>query len=118
MVEFIGRNKKLIIIGLVAWLVINVGAYRFFYLSETRLLNELYQRGALLTQNLASKIGSPLLNNNIPSLNNTIRSFEEIEDLYFIEIFDSENKFVTRSNFKAHQQDRATIENKKIIVSQ
>jgi len=115
MIEFIGRNKKKMIIGLVAWLIINVGAYRFFYLSESRLLNELYQRGALLTQNLASKIGSSLLNNDIPSLNTTIEGFEKIEDLCFIEILDSENKFVTRSNFKAHQQARTSIENKKII---
>jgi len=115
MIEFIGRNKKMIVIGLIAWLIINFGAYRFFYISGTRLLNDLYQKGVLLTQSLASKIGLPLLNNDIPALNMMIRGFEEIEDLYFIEIFDSENKFVTRFNPKTQPQGHINIENKKNI---
>ncbi len=34
MIEFIGRNKKMVVIGLIAWLITLIAAYRYFYLSE------------------------------------------------------------------------------------
>ncbi len=115
MVEFFNSNKKLVVISIVAWLILNIGAYRFFYHSKTRLLNDLYKRGIIIAQNLASKIGPSLLKNDLPSLNKTIQNFQEIEDIYSIEILDSEENTIIWSNIKIKQQDRIKIKNKKNV---
>lgn len=110
MVEFFSRNKKIIIISLIVWLILNFGAYRFFYLSKTRLFNDLTERGIVLVQNLANQIGPSLLNKDLPSLETAIRGVKEKEDIYSLKIFDAEENLIIGVNSKTKQQNPEKID--------
>ncbi len=77
-IEFIRRNRKIIVIGLITWIILNAGCYLFFQEAENRRHNDFYKRGTALTQSFASKISSSLLENDILSLNNAIINLEGI----------------------------------------
>jgi len=112
MIEFLSRHKYLLCISLALWLLINVYAYQSVFLSETRQLNSIYQRGVLFSENLVSKIKSPLKKNDRASLIETLRSFENQDDVYFIKIIDSENTIVAGTHQKSQQQEDTEIVDK------
>jgi len=114
-IEFIRRNRKSIAVGLIAWLIVNIGGYLFFNSAESRLYNDFYQRGTSLTRNLASKISSSLLENDILSINVAIRNLEDINNLIFIEILDFENKVIAQSDSKKTNWQYIILEDRKNI---
>ncbi|MBT8350654.1 MAG: serine/threonine protein kinase [Deltaproteobacteria bacterium] len=114
-IEFIRRNRKIIVIGLITWIILNAGCYLFFQEAENRRHNDFYKRGTTLTQSFASKISSSLLENDILSLNNAIINFEGINDLYYLEILDFANRVIAHSDFKKINLQYATPEDIKNI---
>lgn len=114
-IEFIRRNRKSIAVGFIAWLIVNIGGYFLFHNAESRLYNDFYQRGTSLTRNLASKINSPLLENDILSINVAITNLEWPNNLLFLEIRDFKNKVIAQSGSKKTNLQYTIFEDRKNI---
>jgi tRNA A-37 threonylcarbamoyl transferase component Bud32 len=113
-IEFIRRNRKIIVIGLITWLILNAGCYLYFHEAENRRHKGFYKKGSALTQSFASKISSSLLENDILSLNNAIINLEGINELYYLEVLDFTNRVIAHSGPKKINLEYATPEDIKI----
>lgn len=113
--SFIKRNKKSIIIGSVIWLVINIAGSIYFNTAEDKAQNDFLQAGIETALNMKDKIRSPLLENDILSLNVAIGELEKKIKPVFSTILDHNQNVIVHSNPDAVNSKLNNLIEKKII---
>ena len=96
--SFIKRNKKTIIIGLLIWFVINIAGFIYYKNVEDRAWFDFLQKGVETALTVKDKIRSPLLENDILSLNVTIGELEKKIKPVFTTILDHKQNAIVHSN--------------------
>lgn len=96
--EFIHRNIKPLMIYLVLFVLLAVSSHIFIrnYQSNTR--NEFIKSGALLVENVGEKINSPLLENDVLTLNVAVGELEKKNNPIFTAILDHDGKVIAHSD--------------------
>ncbi len=113
--SFIKRNKKPIIIGLVIWLVINIAGTAYFNTAEDQARNDFLQTGIETALNIKDKIRSPLLENDVLSLNVAIGELEKKIKPVFTTILDHNQNVIVHSNPDAVNNKLDNLIEKKTI---
>ena len=97
-IKFIERNRRLFVICLSIWLLINFSGYLFYHYAFERKNDAFLEQGLSGTQNLESKSGPFVLEKDILSLNVAIKDLQDIEDLKFAAITDHQNNILAHTN--------------------
>ena len=87
-IQFVKRNKKVVIVCLIFWLVINLGGFLIYRNNTAGMKDDFYQNGVSATQSLSVKTAPSLLEKDMLSLNVAIREFSQKENVTFAAILD------------------------------
>ena len=96
--EFVKRNKKVVIVCLVFWLVINLGGFLIYRNNTAGMKDDFYQNGVSATQSLSLKTAPSLLEKDMLSLNVAIREFSQKENVAFVAILDHKMQVIAHSD--------------------
>ena len=114
-IEFINRNRKALIIGLVIWLVANVAGYFMHQFTTAQMADAMNQRGLLEAENLATKSGPLVLEKDILSLNVAVKELKTVKDLKFAVIMDHMNNILAHTNTDLTNQKFTGLQSEKRI---
>jgi len=115
-IGFIDRNRKVLTIGLVIWLVTNISGFFIYRFTILRLNDALYQKGLSVAQNLATKSGPFVLEKDILSLSVAIKELQTVKDLKFAVIMDHENNILAHTDTDMMNQKFERMQNEKTIT--
>ena len=96
--EFVKRNKKVVFVCLIFWLVINLGDFLIYRNNTAGMKDDFYQNGVSATQSLSLKTAPSLLEKDMLSLNVAIREFSKKENVAFVAILDHKMKVIAHSD--------------------
>ena len=114
-IKFIERNRRLFVICLSIWLLINFTGYLFYHFTFERKNDAFLEQGLSETQNLESKSGPFVLEKDILSLNVAIKDLRDIEDLKFAAITDHQNNILAHTNAEMMNQKFEPLRNEEPI---
>jgi len=114
-IKFIERNRRLFVICLSIWLLINFTGYLFYHYTFERKNDAFLEQGLSETQNLESKSGPFVLEKDILSLNVAIKDLRDIEDLKFAAITDHQNNILAHTNAEMMNQKFEPLQNEEPI---
>jgi len=114
-IKFIERNRRLFVICLSIWLLINFSGYLFYHYTFERKNDAFLEQGLSETQNLESKSGPFVLEKDILSLNVAIKDLRDIEDLKFAAITDHQNNILAHTNAEMMNQKFEPLQNEEPI---
>ena len=114
-IKFIERNRRLLVICLSIWLLINFTGYLFYHYTFERKNDAFLEQGLSETQNLESKSGPFVLEKDILSLNVAIKDLRDIEDLKFAAITDHQNNILAHTNAEMMNQKFEPLQNEEPI---
>jgi serine/threonine protein kinase len=97
-IEFVKRNKKIVILCLIFWLVINIGGFLIYRNNTAGMKDDFYQNGVSATQSLSVKTAPSLLEKDMLSLNVAIREFSQKENVAFVAILDHKMQVIAHSD--------------------
>ena len=97
-IQFVKRNKKVVIVCLISWLVINLGGFLIYRNNTTGMKDDFYQNGVSATQSLSVKTAPSLLEKDMLSLNVAIREFSQKENVAFVAILDHKMQVIANSD--------------------
>jgi uncharacterized membrane protein affecting hemolysin expression len=97
-IEFVKRNKKIVILCLIFWLVINIGGFLIYRNNTAGMKDDFYQNGVSATQSLSVKTAPSLLEKDMLSLNVAIREFSKKENVVFVAILDHKMQVIAHSD--------------------
>ena len=114
-IKFIERNRRLLVICLSIWLLINFTGYLFYHYTFERKNDAFLEQGLSETQSLESKSGPFVLEKDILSLNVAIKDLRDIEDLKFAAITDHQNNILAHTNAEMMNQKFEPLRNEEPI---
>ncbi len=114
-IKFIERNRRLFVICLSIWLLINFSGYLFYHYAFERKNDAFLQQGLSGTQNLESKSGPLVLEKDILSLNVAIKELQGLKDLKFAAITDYQNNILAHTNADKMNQKFEPLRNEEPI---
>jgi hypothetical protein len=114
-IKFIERNRRLFVIWLSIWLLINFTGYLFYHYTFERKNDAFLKQGLSETQNLESKSGPFVLEKDILSLNVAIKDLQDIENLKFAAITDHQNNILAHTNAEMMNQKFEPLRNEEPI---
>ena len=97
-IQFVKRNKKVVIACLIFWLVINFGGFLIYRNNTAGMKDDFYQNGVSATQSLSVKTAPSLLEKDMLSLNVAIREFSQKENVAFVAILDHKMQVIAHSD--------------------
>jgi hypothetical protein len=114
-IKFIERNRRLFVICLSIWLLINFTGYLFYHYTFERKNDAFLKQGLSETQNLESKSGPFVLEKDILSLNVAIKDLQDIKNLKFAAITDHQNNILAHTNAEMMNQKFEPLRNEEPI---
>ena len=97
-IQFVKRNKKVVIVCLISWLVINLGGFLIYRNNTAGMKDDFYQNGVSATQSMSVKTAPSLLEKDMLSLNVAIREFSQKENVVFVAILDHKMQVIAHSD--------------------
>ena len=97
-IQFVKRNKKVVIVCLIFWLVINLGGFLIYRNNTAGMKDDFYQNEVSATQSLSVKTAPSLLEKDMLSLNVAIREFSQKENVAFVAILDHKMQVIAHSD--------------------
>ena len=97
-IQFVKRNKKVVIVCLIFWLVINFGSFLIYRNNTAGMKDDFYQNGVYAAQSLSVKTAPSLLEKDMLSLNVAIREFSQKENVAFVAILDHKMQVIAHSD--------------------
>jgi tRNA A-37 threonylcarbamoyl transferase component Bud32/uncharacterized membrane protein affecting hemolysin expression len=95
--EFIRRSRRLFIVCMIVWLVVNAAGYFIYRSTISDTKDSFYQQGTSAAANLATKSGPFVLEKDILALNVELRELEKMENVKFAAILDHENVILAKT---------------------
>jgi len=114
-IGFIERNRKALAIGLVIWLVANIGGFFIYHFTVEQMNDALYQKGISEAQNLATKSGPFVLEKDSLSLNLAVKELKTVKDLKFAVIMDHKNIILAHTDADMMNKKFERMQNEKTI---
>jgi tRNA A-37 threonylcarbamoyl transferase component Bud32/uncharacterized membrane protein affecting hemolysin expression len=96
--SFVNRNKKHVAVYLLIFLVIAVSAHIFIGSLKEKNKFELFEKGTRAANNMGEKISSPLLENDILTLNVAVGEMAKKNNPVFTAILDHDGKIIAHSD--------------------
>ena len=97
-IDFIGRNRKRVILFFLLWLVAMISGYFSYRIIVDRARDVFFQLGTGAAENLATKSGPFVLENDILALNVAVKEFEDLKDLKVLAVLDHRNMIFTHTD--------------------
>jgi len=110
-IQFVKRNKKVVIVCLISWLVINLGGFLIYRNNTAGMKDDFYQNGVSATQSLSVKTAPSLLEKDMLSLNVAIREFLQNKNVAFVAILDHKMQVIAHSDPEMVNRPLMTLQN-------
>jgi len=95
--EFFRRSRRLFIVCLTVWLVVNAAGYFIYRSTISDTKDAFYQQGISAVADLATKSGPFVLEKDILALNVELRELEQTKNVKFATILDHENVILAKT---------------------
>jgi tRNA A-37 threonylcarbamoyl transferase component Bud32 len=96
-IKFVKRNKKLLFFCMIIWLAICITGYFIYRDAKRRLNNKIYAHGITKVQDLASKVGLSILENDTLALSIVVREIISRSEIEFAAIIDHQDKVIAHT---------------------
>ena len=113
--DFIHRNRRVLVICLIIWLVANAAGFFIYRNTLARSNNEFYQKGLSAARNLAAESGPFVLEKDILALNVAIKELAKASDLKSAVVLDHENTILTHTDTEMINRKFEPPKNQKTI---
>jgi serine/threonine protein kinase len=115
--EFFRRNKKVIAVCLVGWLVAGLAGYLVYRSGTERAKEDLYQQGLAAAADLATKSAPLVLEKEQLALSVEIRELENIKNLKFAVITDHKNTILAQTGANFFVGKFVPPQNQKLVTT-
>jgi uncharacterized membrane protein affecting hemolysin expression len=110
--DFFLRSRKLFIICLTVWLVVNAAGYFIYHSTASNTKDDFYRQGTSAAADLATKSGPFVLEKDILALNVELRELEQMKNVNFAAILDHENVILAKTGSEIMERKFDPLKNK------